>query len=200
MHARLCAMGAALLVCLALPGVSHAQMPGGMPAPATEQTAVPDEKSSLVAFGLPILTTGLGLYMLSSDDGQIVLTGALLSLAGPSAGHFYTGDSEKVLVHTGVRAAAAATAAAGMIGLFFFMDCGLFEEDDICDLATVPAVLMIGGFVVGTGSAIYSIIDAPFAAERHNRKARAQQLLITPAPIVGPDHATGLGLQVGGRF
>lgn len=50
------------------------------------------------------------------------------------------------------------------------------------------------------GPAIYSIVDSPRAARRHDRRARELQLLLTPAPMAGPDRSSGLGLYLGGRF
>jgi hypothetical protein len=52
--------------------------------------------------------------------------------------------------------------------------------------------------LAGTGSAFYSVLDAPRAARRHN--ATAQQSMLTPAPVAGPDRSTGFGLHLSGRF
>jgi hypothetical protein len=199
-HARLCSALAALLVWGALPGVGRAQTPDQTPASPVEPTMVQEPKSPVVAFGFPIAVTAFSVGMFASRDDSIAATGALLFVAGPSAGHVYTGESRKALLHIGVRTVAAAVSTAGILGLFFDEDCNLLERDDTCDLRSVPGLLMIGGVVVGTASAAYSIIDAPYAAHRYNRKASARQILITPAPMVGPDHSAGLGLQLGGRF
>lgn len=74
-------------------------------------------------------------------------------------------------------------------------------------LSLAPTGVGVGLFVAGggytaalLGPAIYSIVDSPRAARRHDRRARELQLLLTPAPMAGPDRSSGLGLYLGGRF
>lgn len=198
MRARLCSLIAALLVWGALPGVGRAQTPGGPPAALSEPAADADEKRPLVALGLPILSTSLSVVFLFSGNEALAGTGAVLFVAGPSVGHLYAGESRNAMIHSGVRAVAAVATITGILHLLISPDCDSFDAR--CPMPLGTSLLIFGGFAVGTGSAIYSVVDAPFAARRHNREVRARQLFITPAPMVGPDHSTGLGLQLGGRF
>jgi hypothetical protein len=198
-YARLCSLVAALLVWVALPGVSRAQTPGETSVSPAEQAAVQDEKSPLVAFALPIAATSLSVLLTIPGENPLSTAGVILFLVGPSAGHIYAGETETALFHAGLRTAAAATVLSGAVWLLVGTDCSLLFDDE-CEAPAGPTMLLVGGFVVGTASAIYSIVDAPYAARRQNRKANALRLLLTPAPIVGPDHSAGVGVQLGGRF
>ena len=72
-----------------------------------------------------------------------------------------------------------------------------FYGDRECD-DDGPNAVMASGIVLGAGSVLYSLIDAPRAAQRHN--ARARRLLLTPMPMVGPEHSAGFGLHLSGQF
>jgi hypothetical protein len=164
-----------------------------------------DEKHAGFALGGALVTTGLGLGVMvagiGGDNGALGLIGFTTALVGPSFGHFYAGEYGRGLVHTGVRLGAAAMTAGGaawtVFALFDCVDWG-GEEDDCSPLHAAAPLVLAAGLGLGAGSIISSIRDAPRAVHRHN--ARTRQLLITPAPIVGPDHSAGVGLQLGARF
>jgi hypothetical protein len=199
----------------ASPGALHA--PAGMQAPdadapATAQpmasmTVSVDEKHAGFALGGALVTTGLGIGAMiagiSSDNGALGLAGFTATLLGPSFGHFYAGEIGRGLTQTGVRAGAAIMTVGGMAwALVGFFDCVDFSgEDSDCSPLHLGAPLLIaGGLGLGAGSIIQSIHDAPRAAGRYNARARARRLQITAVPVTGPDHSTGLGLQLGGQF
>ena len=62
----------------------------------------------------------------------------------------------------------------------------------------VLAMVLACGAVLGIGSTVYSIIDSPAAAERHNESRR--RFVLTPAPVVGPDRSTGYGVSLAAEF
>ena len=207
---------ATVAISLALPGLARAQAPDEAAAPqaapdaqamqpVVNMTGRVDEKHSGFALGGSLVTTGLGLGAIiaglsDGDDGEsassaLALAGLTVVVIGPSFGHFYAGEYGRGLALTGVRAGALTMMAFGT-GICFFES--IFEPD--CDSSTTGSLLITGGLVLGVGSIVYSIYDAPRATHRHNARARARQLLITPAPMVGPDHSTGIGLQLDGQF
>jgi hypothetical protein len=203
-------IGVAVAALLAIPGMARAQAPAE-PAPAFVQAPVRDEnlpgaKSPGKALALSLVSTGLGVALMAATDGDDVGAvggvGALLAFVGPNVGHLYAGDNTTAATQIGVRAGASGAAIVGGIW-YLFSSCslGLFGEPGGCD-APPPgaAALMIGGAVVSGASTVYSIYDAPRAARRTNAKIRARQLMLTPAPVAGPDGTSGLGMHVTGRF
>lgn len=202
---------AAVAVLLALPAMARAQAPAE-PVPAFARTPVPDKdrpgaKSPGTALALSLVPTAVGAGLLvasrEEDGGRLGSSlGGFLFFAGPNVGHFYAGESATGLAHIGVRTGAAGAILAGAAWTFVSScSLGLFGESSDCD-APPPgaATLMIGGAVVMTASTVYSIYDAPRAAERANARLRARRLALTPVPVAGPDGASGLGLHMSGRF
>jgi hypothetical protein len=201
---------ASVAALLAIPAMARAQAPAE-PVPAFARTPVPDKnlpgaKSPGTALALSLVPTAVGAGLLvasrEEDGGLGNDLGGFLFFAGPNIGHFYAGESATGLAHIGVRAGAAGAILAGAAWTFVSScSLGLFGEANNCD-APPPgaATLMIGGAVVMTASAAYSIYDAPRAAERANARLRARRLALTPAPVAGPDGASGLGLHMSGRF
>ena len=164
-----------------------------------------DEKHEGFALGGSLLTTGLGvgamIVGIGSDNGALGVAGFTAAVIGPSFGHFYAGEIGRGLTQAGVRAGAAAMTVGGVAwAVAGFLDClSLFGEEADCSPIHLGAPLLIaGGVGLGAGSMIHSIQDSPRAVRRYNAKAR--QLMLTPAPMAGPDHSTGFGLQLGGQF
>lgn len=187
--------------------VMGGETPAQAPAqPVVHVTGRVDEKSAGLALGGSLVTTGLGLGVMiagiGSDNGALGLVGFSAALIGPSFGHFYAGEYGRGLVHTGVRAGAAVMTVAGFWwSVDGFIDCLFSSGDEIgCNANPTAPLLLAGGLVLGTGSIVYGIYDAPKAAHRHNARARARQFSIMPAPITGPERSTGVGLRLGGQF
>lgn len=165
--------------------------------------AVPDEKSPATALQLSLLGTGAGFGMMVAgarwDSSGLSLAGFAVTLIGPSAGHFYAGETGRGLALTGLRVGAvAATLAGATWGLF---DCFDLYSEDTCEFSPGATALIVGGVVLGAGSTIYSLYDAPRAARRHN--ARERRLFLVPAPMAVQSSGsgdTGFGLHLGGSF
>jgi hypothetical protein len=189
---------AAVAALLAIPGMARAQALGEMlpPPPASPQETVPDGKSPGTALALSVAPTAAGVVMfargMDNHSGSLAGVGALLVLTGPSFGHFYTGEHGTGLGHIGLRAGAVGAMFVGVLSSL----CFLAE----CEPPDGAKALIWGGAAVGTASAIYSIYDAPRAARRANAKMRARQLILTPAPMAGPDGTGGLGMHLTGQF
>lgn len=166
--------------------------------------AAPDQRSPATALQLSLLGTGVGFGMMAAgarwELGGLSLAGFAVTLVGPSVGHFYAGETGRGLAHTGLRAGAVTAIAAG--ALWGFLGCLDLYGEDTCELSPGATALVAGGVVVGAGSMIYSLYDAPRAARRHN--ARARRLVLVPAPMAGTVQSSGFGagfgLHLGGRF
>jgi hypothetical protein len=197
---------AVLLLGLALPGPALAQAPGRTAAPLPDHGMVQDEKSPLLALGLPVATMSAGIAMIwvredwhSASDFLFSPGFLVAALIAPSAGHVYAGETRTALLHTGLRAAAFGAFLGGLWWTGAKGEC-IAEDDPDCSVPSGGGYLLLGGFAAGAASIVYSVVDAPFAAERHNARARRRQIFLTPAPMVGPDHSAGIGLHLGGRF
>jgi len=174
--------------------------------PAVTMTGRLDEKDAGFALGGSLLTTGLGLGVMiagiGGDNAALGVVGFTAAVVGPSFGHFYAGEYGRGLAQSGVRLGAAAMVAGGaawtVFALFDCVEWGDEERGDCSPLHAAAPLVVLAGVGLGAGSIISSIQDAPKAVHRHN--ARTRQLVLTPAPIVGPGHSAGVGLQLGGRF
>ena len=189
----------ALTVAISLTRAALAQAPGtAPPTPARPAVEPADDKSPGVAMGLALGGTALPIAAFfaagDGDDGALVLVGLGALIIGPSMGHFYAGETQTGLVHAGVRAGSMGLMLAGAIALLD--ECG-WEGESECN-ETPGTMMLVGGGILLVGSTIYSIIDAPLAAHRHNR--RAARFSLMPAPVSGPDRSVGLGLHLGATF
>ncbi|HEU5057468.1 MAG TPA: hypothetical protein VFU21_13120 [Kofleriaceae bacterium] len=189
----------AVLLLVGSPVAARAQP--GLTDPTPAPSPSPDDggdRSPGVALGLSLAGTAAGygalLAAVQADSealGWVAFGGMIV---GPSLGHFYSGEVGRGLGHSGIRLGAAGIIVIG--GAIAFSDC-FFTEEEQCDGSAGP-LIMLGGAVLGVGSTVYSIVDAPRAASRAN--ASRPRLVITPAPVVGPERSTGFGLQVGSSF
>lgn len=211
---------ATVALSLALPGLARAQAPTeaapaqAMPEPLPAQApgAQPvihmagwvDEKDPGVAISGSLLVTAAGIGTMvvgiGTDNGALGLIGFTTTLLGPSFGHFYAGEYGRGLMHSGLRLGATAMTIAGAAWTGSVLLGCAFGDDSDCNGSVGAPLLLVGGVVLGGASIVHSIKDGPRAVQRYNEKARARQLRITPAPVVGPDRSAGLGLQLGGRF
>lgn len=184
---------AAPLAAAAQPGLTDPVAP---PPPVDES----GDKSPGLALGLSLLGTTAGYATLfaaaDSESDGLWLLGFGGIVVGPSLGHFYAGELGRGVNHSLVRVGAAGVIFAG--ALVTFADCWGGDEEDSCSGAG-PAI-MVGGAVLGIGSSLYSIVDSPAAARRHNEARRKHRLVVAPAPVVGPDRSTGYGVALGAQF
>lgn len=185
-----------------LPDAIPAQAPGAQPM--VHVVGWVDEKDPGVAVSGSLLVTAAGIGTmvvgLGTDNGALGLAGFTATLLGPSFGHFYAGEYGRGLAHSGLRLGATVMTVAGAAWTGSLLLGCAFGDDSDCGGSVGAPLLLVGGVVLGGASIVHSIQDGPRAVRRYNERARARQLRITPAPIVGPDHSAGLGLQLGGRF
>ncbi|HUH06084.1 MAG TPA: hypothetical protein VML75_29045 [Kofleriaceae bacterium] len=162
-------------------------------APSAGQTA--SEKSPWVATGLAVGVTlgGLGIGALagcldpdlSSPSSWAGLGIAYASMAaGPSAGHWYAGETRHVLRWTAIRTAGL----AAMVGGFLLVD----KYDSGAPLSSGLALAILGGGTYAVGL-YWDFFDAHRAAKRANQRTTTT---LTIAPMV----TRGIGLQLAGSF
>ncbi len=144
--------------------------------------------SETVALAAPLIATaasaGLLVVGAENDIDDLVVAGAIGLFVGPSLGHVYTRDWGGALIGTGVRAAGVGIVAFGFLEL-------LADEDGESKTGIDAGVFVTLGSLTYLGGVIYSIVDAPYSANRANNER--QQFTLTPAPIQGPDRSTGWG-------
>jgi hypothetical protein len=172
-----------------------------------QEDAPPAPKRADIALGLSLAGTAAGAVALfaastdgAADTAPIAVTGIGLLVLGPSLGHLYAGETGRALRHAAVRAGAVAVMGAGLL-VAWSSPCAFGpENDDHCPNARdrIGVGIIAAGAALGVGSIVYSIIDAPRAADRSNRAQPA--LAITPVPVISPNRSTGPGLSVAGRF
>lgn len=152
---------------------------------AAARGASPREKSELTA----VLSSSLGtvapacaalIVSASGNDdavpGVFILTSYVI---GPSIGHFYAGRAGRAFMGIAIR-------GVTLVGL---MVAALGAEDNGNNLGA----LGIGCLVVGGGSVLFDIVDAPHSARVHNMKVR-RPLAIIPTAVGG---APGVRVDVG---
>jgi hypothetical protein len=153
--------------------------------------AEPPSPTGALAWSIGGTLAGVGVTAggIEAQSGEIFLGGELILAVGPSAGHFYAGETSHGLVVSGLR--------AGAIALFDYgvgasVGCGI-DDHSTNDCADGPAVAAIAGLAAVAGLTIYDWIDAPRAA--HRAAARASDLTIAPLA-----DRRGAGLAIVGRF
>lgn len=166
-------------------------------------------KSPAKAFWLSFLSTaiptGIGITLIATNVGRgsdvedlanlggvILATGVIL---GPSVGHLYLGNTGRALGMTAARAVAPSAGFLVGLGLLAIDDS---NDSDFANLHLFGAAILVG-FSISAILAVWDIIDAPLAANRHNKKL-LQNLNITPTVLrtASGNHAMGLGIS--GRF
>jgi len=168
--------------------------------PATARAEPVDDTSTAdptIALGLALAGTAAGATALyagsAADSATIGLTGIGLLVIGPSLGHFYAGEPGRAVRHAAVRAGAVAVMGAGLL-VAWSSPCAFGpENDDHCPRARdgIGVGVMAAGALLGAGSVVYSVIDAPRAAHRTST-------ILAPAPLVAPGGSTTVGLALTG--
>ena len=155
--------------------------------------STPLKKSRRTAFLCSFLTTGIlgGAAVIvrestgDQDHQSAVGTAATLGvaayLAGPSIGHFYSGQSRRAWFGIGLR---------GLIGLGFTATLvTLIDEGSQNDQGALSVALL----AVGAGAVVADIVTAPRSASIHNEKVR--RMSISTALVGGaPGIRVNLGL------
>ena len=176
---------AALAVVAATSSAARAEPPP--PRPAVEE-----HKSMLAAEAVALAGVYVAIRLddLDTPYGWIRSRVALGMLtAAPSFGHLYAGERRRALVGMGLRVAALGVAVVGA------------ELDRRCDAGARPCdddhTLQILGATGFLGLTVWQLIDAPFAARRANRRARARELTVAPLTSV---RGAPVGLSIIGAF
>ncbi len=168
--------------------------PGAAPPP--EPPAPAELVSPNTALGLSLLGTasifGLAYIGEESDTDAVAFLSLAALLAGPSLGQFYAGNSRGACTGFGLRATGVGLMVTG--ALISLNQC--FLQD--CDGSPGLSLIVVGGAVI-VGATIYSIVDAPRAARRTNRRRR-QATVLAPGPVIGPSRTAGLGLHLRTEF
>ncbi len=147
----------------------------------------PRERSELTAFLYSSMGTGIfgGAAVLAAGSNTADAPVAALFLTaymlGPSIGHFYAGRAGRAFVGIGIRGVALVGFGFGFVTSF---------DESAPGRGTG---LLIAGLVVGGGSVLFDIVDAPHSARVHNGMVR-RPLAISPAAVGG---APGVRVDVG---
>jgi len=189
---------AAVVVATALAAPLTAAAQPGLADPRPPAVDDSDDKSPGLALSLSLLGTAASYATLiaagDSDSEGLWLLGLTGIVVGPSLGQFYAGETSRGLTHSLFRVGAAAVIVAGLV--LTLDDC--WGEEGDCDGSAGPAIA-IGGMVLGGVSTVYSIVDSPAAAVRHN-EARRRRFVLTPTPLQGPDRSVGYGMALAAQF
>jgi hypothetical protein len=156
---------------------------------ATAHADTPSPGTALAwSIGGTLAGVGVTAAAVPLDSPEAFVGGEALLAFGPSAGHFYAGETGHGLIVSGLR--------AGSIVLFDYglgssLGCAIDRSENTCgDREAIAALVGLGGVV---GLTAYDLIDAPRAARREAARAGG----VTIAPMIDR-HATGLALV--GRF
>lgn len=172
------------------------------PAPAP----APEVKSASTATLLAIGTTIGGVALMSSgvdrDNGGVVLGGTILMLIGPSAGHFYAGETGHGVKMSLLRTGAAVVLGAGLLEQTMAANCDVSASGGGCSTRDSrdngEKLMWIGGGTL-VAATVYDLWDAHNAANRANEKA-ARSWNIGPSMMAGASGTTVPALTVAGSW
>jgi hypothetical protein len=188
-------------------GRQLAEQPHYLPMQAYPAPQPLQQKSEGTATMLSLGTTALGLALIAGaandnhGDGMATL-GLITLMVGPSAGHFYAGETGHAVGTSLLRGGAflafvvgviKATSVAAVGADCFDCSSGSSYERDRRD---GERLMWIGGLSF-VALSIYDIIDGPRAVRRRNERGRG--FMMAPAMVAapsGPVPAVGLS----GRF
>jgi hypothetical protein len=182
---------------LPTPTIAASQLPSSARSSGVnEQTSNMDPKSPQEARRRALIGTAVGPLLLvaakvAASAGSIEaslglgLAGFGAIAAGPSAGHWYAGESNLGMI--ALRTVGVTTAFVGLA----MAHCGSGE----CD--PVGSAVAFSGFAVVAGTTIYDVVTAGDAVRRYNRKSHS--LSIAPTLLRnGTDSRVGFSLS--GKF
>ena len=158
------------------------------PVPATlNATRKSPGAATAWAIGTTFAGWGMAAGGIAAGNAGLFIVGEAVSAFGPSAGHFYAGESAHGLGMSVIRG--VALGAADVIVVL------AFEED--WDEGTGEG-LFFGSLAVAAGLGLYDWIDAPGAARRANERNGFDLGFAPMAP--GRDGRPALGLALVGKF
>jgi len=158
---------------------------------ASADTAAPELKSrsaaTLLSLGGTLAPIGMIALGERSGNDALVAAGLVSALLAPSAGEIYAG--ELLTVGMGIRA----VGIGALIGGYeVFMNCNWSCSREDSNLLIALLTTSIVGYGAG---AVYDIVTAQAAVERHNQRIQLQI-----APMVSTPSGPAAGLSLGGSF
>ena len=138
------------------------------------------------AFGATLVGWGMAGTGIAIENAGLFFLGEAVSAVGPSAGHFYAGESSHGIMGSVVRGIGLLSADIGLVMAFQGSFDGSSSSEDS------GAVLFYTGLAVSAGLGLYDWIDAPRAAQRANSRAVLELGLAPLAPGQGGSLALAL--------
>jgi hypothetical protein len=172
-----------------------------------EPPAPIEAKRASTATALAIGATLGGLALASSgaehNDSSVVFGGLALMMLGPSAGHFYAGETSHGVKMSLLRTGGLLILGVGLITSNTAVDCAAIEgEVSNCSTrdshANGEKMMWIGGATL-VGATLYDLWDAHNVADRANEKA-VRMWTVAPSIMAGASGGTVPALTVGGSF
>lgn len=192
---RIAVVAAILLAATAVASAQPALTP---PVEAPPEVAS-ESSATMLAVGATL--GGLALAAAGAEHGTntAVLGGTALMLIGPSAGHFYAGETGHGVKMTLLRTGGALVLGLGVIMSTAAADCGpggaCSTEDSH---ANGEKMMWIGGATL-LGATLYDLWDAHNAARRANERA-ARRWTVAPSIMAGANGGTLPAVTIGGAF
>jgi hypothetical protein len=173
----------------------------------TKPLREPGDKNPVVAVLLATGVTLGGFFLLNTSAEEHNLKGAVaggaLMAIGPSAGHIYTGQIDRAIGMSLVRAAGLGIELLGAIEVAESLAVTFgFCEGDECRRATngkTGLVMMLIGATIYTAGLGADLVDAPRSVRRYNARRRAT-VGVTPSIARMPSGENIPVLALGGRF
>jgi hypothetical protein len=195
---------AALLVAAA----STAAAQPAMTAPRYEPAQpAPEAKSGSTATLLAIGTTLGGFALINAGaqngDDSVIMGGIMMSLIGPSVGHFYAGETGHGVKMSLLRTGSALVLGMGLIASLntesgaSCNDCGT-QTHDHDDSSKARQMVWIGGGTL-VAATLYDLWDAHNAARRAN-EAAARKWTLAPSMMTSASGTTAPALTIAGTW
>ena len=171
------------------------------------QASGAEVKSESTATALAIGMTLGGLALASAgvehEDGTVVFGGIALMMIGPSAGHFYAGETGHGVKMTLLRTGGLLVLGAGLIETLTVADCAVtVGGSSSCgshdNHSSGEKLMWLGGATL-VGATLYDLWDAHNAVHRANAKA-ARAWTVAPSIMAGASGTRIPALTLGGSF
>lgn len=198
-------IAAAILLLASTIASAQPAMTAPMEPPLVSAT---ETKSESTATALAIGTTLGGLALASAgakhSAGTVVLGGIALMMIGPSAGHFYAGESGHGAKMSLLRTGGLLLLGVGLLASSTVTYCAAPPEGETSNCGTrdshaIGEMMMWTGGATIVGATLYDLWDAHNAAHRTNKKA-ARSWAVAPSIMAGASGSAIPALTVGGSF
>ncbi|MBA3458635.1 MAG: hypothetical protein H0T46_01640 [Deltaproteobacteria bacterium] len=196
---------AALLVAAASTAVAQPAMTSPRYEPA--QPSAPEVKSGSTATLLAIGTTigGFAVVNLGARNGNdsMIMGGIMMSLIGPSVGHFYAGETGHGVKMSLLRTGSALVLGMGLVAGMNTADVASCDDcsaqpHDHDDNNTAKRMVWVGAGTL-VAATLYDLWDAHRAAGRANEKA-ARRWNLGPSLMTSASGSTAPALTLSGNW